>query len=46
MESEINLFNTPITQLTNDKHNQCEGILTEHECTEALNDMSKQKSRI
>ena len=40
----INFFNTPITQLTNDEKNQCEGLLTEHECTEALNDMSLNKS--
>jgi len=30
--------------LTNDEKNHCEGLLTEHECSEALNDMSLNKS--
>jgi len=44
IESEINLFDIPIKQLNNDETNLCEVLLTEHECTESLNEMGLNKS--
>jgi len=38
------LWHTKFTQLNNDETNLCEGLLTEHECTESLNDMGLNKS--
>ena len=44
IESELKFLDTPITQLNNDEINICEGLLTEHECTESLNGMGLNKS--